>query len=61
MLVYEKRQKGKPIFYDKNDNRSDLAAAHTAFSTVSRGDNLTVVCKASCFLRSCNNNSIMSI
>lgn len=61
VLVYERRQKCKPIFYDENDSRSDLAPAHIAFSTVSRGDNLTAVCKASCFLKSCYSNSIMSI
>lgn len=61
VLVYEKRQKCKPIFYGENDSRSDLGQADTAFSTMSRGDNLTAVCKASCFLKSCYSNSIMSI
>lgn len=60
VLVYERRQKCKLIFYDENDRRSDLAPAHTAFSAVSRRDNLTAVCKASCFLRSCYSNLIMS-
>lgn len=61
VLVYKRREKDKPIFYDEKDSRSDLAPAHIAFLTVSRGDNLRAVCKASCFLRSYYSNSIMSI
>lgn len=61
VLVYKRREEDKSVFYDEKDSRSDLAAAHIAFLTASRGDNLRAVCKVSCFLRSCYNNLIVNI